>query len=168
MSDERYVIVGRIVGVFGVRGWVKVHSYTSPSDNLLGYHPWFIIESGLFHERELQAGQSHGKGLVALLSGCIDPTSARCLVGREVAVPREILPLPEEGEYYWADLIDLRVVTLQGVELGKVKHLIETGANDVFVVHGERERLIPYLPGTVVCEVDLVHGQMVVDWDPEF
>lgn len=168
ISDNRYVTVGRIVGVFGVRGWVKVLSYTSPSDNLLNYHPWFIIESGIFQERELQAGQSHAKGLVVLFPGCVDPASARLLVGHEVAVRREVFPAPEEGEYYWADLIDLRVITLQGIELGKVARLMETGANDVLVVHGERERLIPYLPGTVVHEVDLVCGRMMVDWDPEF
>lgn len=168
MSDGRYVTVGRIVGIFGVRGWVKVHSYTNPCDNLLSYQPWFIVESGIFRERKLQAGQSHGKGLIVLLTGCIDPGSVRHLVGHEVAVLREVFPEPDVGEYYWADLIDLRVITRQGVGLGKVAYLMETGANDVLVVHGERERLIPYLPGTVIREVDLVGGQVVVDWDPEF
>jgi 16S rRNA processing protein RimM len=169
MSEGRhYIIVGRIAGVFGVRGWLKIHSYTSPRENLLHYHPWFIIDSGVFRERKLLAGQPHGKGLVALLDGCVDPTTARPLVGCDVAVHREVLPPPGEGEYYWADLIDLQVVTLQGVALGRVDHLIETGANDVLVVRGERERLIPYLPGRTVCEVDLVGGRLVVDWDLEF
>ncbi|CAK0765905.1 ribosome maturation factor RimM [Gammaproteobacteria bacterium] len=169
MSEgQHYVTVGRIVGVFGVRGWVKVQSYTKPRDNLLHYHPWFIANSGVFHERTLLAGQSHGKGLVALLDGCTDPTTALPLVGCEVAVPRDAFPPPEEGEYYWTDLIGLQVVTRQGVALGRLDHLMETGANDVLVVQGERERLIPYLPGSVVCEVDLTGGRLVVDWDPEF
>ncbi|CAK0747724.1 ribosome maturation factor RimM [Gammaproteobacteria bacterium] len=160
--------MGRIVGILGVRGWVKVQSHTKPRDNLLHYRPWFIEENGVFRERELLAAQAHGKGLGALLAGCSDPDDARPLVGREIAVHRDVLPPPEEGEYYWADLIDLRVFTPQGVELGTVDHLIETGANDVLVIHGERKRLIPYLPGQVILEVDLMAGRLVVDWNPEF
>jgi 16S rRNA processing protein RimM len=169
MSEgEQYVTVGRVVGVFGVRGWVKVQSYTTPRDNLLHYRPWFIVRSDVFFERTLLAGQPHGKGLIALLAGCTDPTSAQPLIGCEIAVLREAFQPLEEGEFYWADLIALQVVTLQGVELGKVDHLMETGANDVLVVQGERERLIPYLPGQVICEVDLTNGRLIVDWDPEF
>ena len=169
MSEgQHYVTVGRIVGVFGVRGWVKVQSHTKPRDNLLRYRPWLILESGAFHEREVLDTQHHSKGIVALLAGCSDPTNALPLVGCDIAVRREIFPPPGEGEYYWTDLIGLQVTTLQGVELGKVSHLIETGANDVLVIRGERERLVPYLPEKVVCEVDLAGGRLFVDWDPEF
>ncbi|CAK0769694.1 Ribosome maturation factor RimM [Gammaproteobacteria bacterium] len=167
-KGEQYVTVGRITGVFGVRGWVKVQSYTSPRDNLLNYRPWLVAHLGGLHERVLLAGQSHRKGLVALLDGCTDPTTALPLVGCEVVVRREVLPPPEDGEYYWADLIGLRVFTLQGVDLGQVDSLIETGANDVLVVRGERERLVPYLSGSVIREVDLAGSRLVVDWDPEF
>jgi len=166
-EGQQYLTVGRIAGVFGVHGWVKIQSYTSPRDNLLSYRPWFIVRLGVFHERTLLAGQSHGKGLVALFDNCTDPTTALPLVGCEVAVRREVLPPPEDGEYYWTDLIGLRVFTLQGVDLGRLDYLMETGANDVLVIQGERERLIPYL-SSVVREVDLAANRLVVDWDPEF
>jgi 16S rRNA processing protein RimM len=90
------------------------------------------------------------------------------LIDCDIAVQREQLPALESGEYYWTDLQGLRVVNLEGVELGVVSHLFETGANDVLVVRGERERLIPYTTGEAIQEVDLDHGQITVDWDPEF
>lgn len=168
-DDSRPVIIGRIVGVFGVRGWVKVRSYTQPPINLLTYRPWRLISAtGEIAEQELVSGHAQGKGLVALLKGCTNPESALFWVGWEIAVPRTALPPPEDGEYYWTDLIGLRVVTLTGVDLGSVSYLFETGANDVLVVTGDRERLIPYLSGRVVQKVDLAARRMVVDWEPEF
>ncbi len=167
-EGEQHVVVGRVVGVFGVRGWVKVQSYTQPRENLLNYQPWLLVSPGFAHERALLASRFSNKGLLALLAGCSDPTTALPLVGCEIAVPRGVFPAPEAGEYYWTDLVGLQVVTLQGVALGQVVNLLETGANDVLVVQGERERLIPYLPEQVVHEVDLAGGRLVVDWDPEF
>ena len=142
-KGPQYVTVGRISGVFGIRGWVKVQSYTEPRENLLHYQPWFVVGPGSVPERAVLAGQAHRKGLIALLAGCTDPTTVLPLVGCEVQVDRRLFPPPEEGEYYWADLVDLEVMTKQGVSLGRVGHLLATGGNDVLVVQGERERLIP-------------------------
>ncbi len=163
-----HVLVGRIVGVFGVRGWVKVQSYTNPRENLLKYQPWLIRNADQVYERALLDSRLGTKGIVALLAGCTDPTTALPLVGCEISVPREVFPAPEDGEYYWADLVGLRAFTLDGVDLGTVVHLVETGANDVLVVRGDRERLIPYLPEQVVRSVDLAERRLLVDWDPEF
>jgi len=164
----KMVALGRISGVYGVRGWVKVFSDTSPRCNIVSYSPWYLGGGGQWEAFEVLDGRAHGKGVVALLAGCSDRDQAAALVGREIAVRREQLPDPGVGEYYWADLEGLQVRTSAGVELGRVDHLFETGANDVLVVQGERERLIPYVWGDVVRSVDLESGLLVVDWDPDF
>jgi 16S rRNA processing protein RimM len=117
---------------------------------------------------EVRDGRPHGKGVVALLASCADREQAQALAGTEVAVRREQLPALAEGEYYWTDLIGLEVVCRDGRSLGRVTGLVETGANDVLVVQGDRERLLPFVPGPVVLAVDLVAGQVRVDWDPDF
>lgn len=165
---SEWVQVGRIVGVFGVHGWVKVHSYTQPRENLLRYQPWWLNGLHGLEERTVLDSQAHGKGLVALLNGCPNPEKARLWVGCSISVPREVLPPTEEGEYYWTDLLGLEVWTLQNIRLGVISDWIETGANDVLVVVGDRERLIPYLPEQVVRKVDLIGKRVLVDWDPEF
>jgi len=166
-GDGKPIVVGRIAGLYGVRGWVKVFSHTQPRENILGYKPWLLQIGGRWVEASAAEGRMHGKGVVAHLEGYDDRDVAAALVGCDIAVHREQLAPVEDDEIYWADLIGLKVVTREGVELGNVDHLIETGANDVVVVRGERERLLPYIDG-VVLEVDLDQGVMEVDWDPEF
>ncbi|ADE14100.1 16S rRNA processing protein RimM [Nitrosococcus halophilus Nc 4] len=167
-DDNRYVLIGRISGVYGIQGWVRVYSYTEPRDNILRYEPWYLQQNGKWIARRLLEGRTQGKGIVVALDGIDDRDVATQWIGREIAVHREQLPPPEEGEYYWADLIGLRVITVQGVELGRVERLLETGANDVLVVQGERERLIPFRKDTIVKQVDLEQGLLRVDWDPDF
>jgi len=162
------VILGKISGVFGVKGQVKVFSYTEPRENILDYNPWMLDQQGSWQAREIESGQLHGKGIVARLRGCEDRDQAQALVGHEIAVPREQLPATAADEYYWADLQGLTVITQQGVILGRISHLFETGSNDVMVVKGDREILIPYIRRQVVKSVDLDTGEMQVDWDPAF
>ena len=113
-------------------------------------------------------GRRHGKGLVAMLEGWENREAGRSLLGVQIAVDRSQLPALAPGEYYWADLIGLRVVNRNAVELGRVDSLMETGSNDVLVVRDDRERLIPYVPGDVVLDIDLASGLIRVDWDPDF
>jgi 16S rRNA processing protein RimM len=168
-EDDDYLIVGRINGLFGVRGWVKVYSHTEPRDNILSYRNWYLRDGNAWRQVELAEGRLHGKGVVARLSGCDDRDVAAALIGSEIAIRRQQLQQAASGEYYWADLIGLEVQTKDGVELGRVDHLMETGANDVLVVRqGKRERLIPYIRDQVVCEIDLAGKRLVVDWDPDF
>ena len=168
-DGESFVTLGRISGAHGVKGWVKVYSETSPRENILAYAPWELVRAGRRQRVEVVAGRPQGRILVARLEGCDDHDAAEALVGCEIQVPRSRLPGGlAEGEYYWADLVGLRVETLDGVELGRVERLFETGANDVIVVQGERERLLPYVWQQVVREVDLAAGVMRVDWDPDF
>ena len=168
-TGEKLVLLGRIVGVHGVRGELKLESYTDPRMRIFRYQPWLLgTGSGVVQVAGCH-GRAQGKGIVATLPGIDDRDAAAALVGSEIRVARAALPPAAPGEYYWADLEGLEVVTIQGVPLGRVSHLVATGANDVLVVRdGVRERLVPFLPGQFVTEVDLQGGRVVVDWDPEF
>lgn len=168
MPDDEMIILGRISGLFGVKGWVKIYSHTSPRTGILGYKTWYLKQNGGWQMLKPAAGQAQGKGVVAKLAGYDDRDQAAALIGVDIAVKREQLPKLEPGEYYWSDLEGLRVETVDGVDLGVVSHLFETGANDVLVVKGERERLIPYTRGEAVRDVDPRAGRIVVDWDPDF
>lgn len=165
---DRLLLMGRIVGVFGVEGWVKVESYAEPRENLGRYRPW-RVESAKMASFEVAKPKVvvHGRGLIAKLDGVADRDAAAVLIGAEIKVSRGRLPRAAAGEYYWADLEGLKVRTTLGVELGVVSHLVATGANDVLVVVGERERLVPYIPD-VIRLVDTDSGLIEVDWDPDF
>jgi len=162
------VLIGHIAGVYGVKGWVKIRSYTDPIENILQYRTWQLGLQGGWEPRRLVEGRRHGKGLVALIEGLETPEFARTLVGTEIAIERSELPRIGADEYYWADLVGLEVVTIDGHRLGKVGRLIETGANDVMIVNGEREHYVPYIRGDVVRNIDLDSAIIEVDWDPEF
>ncbi|GLQ90347.1 ribosome maturation factor RimM [Dyella flagellata] len=165
----RRVLVGRIVGLHGVQGWVKLESWTEPRAQIFKYQPWQLTAPGGETEVKAVIGRPQGKGLIAKLPGVDDRDGAAALVGQDIYVARELLPPPGKDEYYWVDLEGLEVVTTEGVALGRVSHVFATGANDVVVVRdGERERLVPFVQGVYVRSVDLSGGRMVVDWDPEF
>ena len=166
--DSRLVNVGRISGVYGVKGWVKIFSYTNPRENILSYSPWQIYIDGDWKSVEVIEGRRHGKGVIAHLDGYDDTESIRSIMNADIAVYRHQLPVPSAGEYYWADLVGLKVVTVDGIELGRVDHLFETGANDVLVVKNDRERLIPFVPHEVVIEIDTDNRTIKVDWDPDY
>ena len=166
----RRVLVGRIVGLYGVQGWLKIESWTEPRTQIFKYQPWLLdVAPGEGMEITGVKGRPQGKGLIAQLPDVEDRDQAAALIGRDIYVAREQLPPPGKDEYYWVDLEGLEVVTTEGLALGRVSHLFATGANDVVVVRdGERERLIPFVQGSYVRSVDLSGGRMVVDWDPEF
>lgn len=145
-----------------------MYSYTEPRENILTYQPWYLRTGDDWQPCRLAEGRRHGKGVVARLDGCEDRDQAAALMDREIRVAREQLPATAPGEYYWQDLIGLQVVTLAGDPLGRVDHLLETGANDVLVVAGEREHLIPFVMDRIVVDVDLEAGVMRVDWDKDF
>jgi 16S rRNA processing protein RimM len=159
------VIIGRISGVYGTAGWVRVFSYTRPRENICSYSPWLVATPDGWEERELLETRVHGKGLIARLAGPEDRDAARALIDRDIAVYRRQLPALPEGEYYWCDLIGRRVVNLGGEELGEVTEIRETGANDVLVVEDGGRRLIPLVMEKVVREVDPAGDRIVVDWD---
>lgn len=169
MDDAgRTIEVGRIVDAYGIRGWVKVASHTDPQTNILDYSPWQLEAAGKVMEKTVLTGRQHGTHVVAQLEGINDRDAALALKGAAIRVTRQQFPEPANESYYWADLEGLRVINQDGIDLGRVDHLLATGSNDVLVVQGDRERLIPFLRSSVVVEVDLAAGVMRVDWDPEF
>ncbi len=143
-------------------------SYTEPRANILSYRQWLLTKGDQIQSIKLVDGQIQGKGVIAQIDGITDRDQAFSLLGRDVYVSHEQLPAPEEGEYYWSDLIGLDVQNMEGFQLGKVATLFETGANDVLLVKGERERAIPFLQGQTVKSIDLTAGKMIVDWDADF
>ena len=168
-SSERMITVGRLHGAFGVRGEVKLESFTEPGRAIAKYQPW-ILRDARGNERSCDGVRVRegAKGLIATLAGVEDKDAADALRGTEVLVPRSALPPPAPGEFYWVDLEGLRVVNLEGAQFGTVSHLFSTGANDVLVVQGERERMIPFVQPEVIRAVDFEAGTVTVDWDADF
>jgi len=160
--------MGEVIGLFGVRGWVKVYSYTRPTEGILAYRCWQVHVQGEWRAFEVAEAHVQGKGLVARLRGYESREHAAELVGSRIGIGASDLPPLAPGEYYWSQLEGLRVVNVAGEELGTVSHLVETGANDVLVVkQGRRERLIPYTRNAIR-GVDLARHEICVDWDKEF
>lgn len=158
---------GRITGLFGVQGWVKVFSHARPREAIIDYSPWFVEINGDQREMVVEDGRAHGKGVVAKLVGVDDRDQASQLIGADIAIKFSQLPPPSKGEYYWAQLVGLEVINLAGQRFGKVDHLFETGANDVLVVRNGKERWLP-VTANVIREVDLEAGVIRVDWDADF
>ena len=172
------LVVGRITGWYGIKGWVKIHSYTEPAENFLAYSDYRLKRPRGIEPIEFDQGRRHGKGLIAHIAGVDDRTLAESYRGLEVLVPADALPDLEQDDYYWHQLQGLQVWCHEEgdepVLLGTVDHLIETGANDVLVVKpckgsiDETERLLPYLFGDVVTGVDLAAGRIDVDWSRDY
>jgi 16S rRNA processing protein RimM len=151
-KSDRVVRLGEITGAHGVKGWVKVHSFTEPRTNLLEYRHWLLDHRGVTRDVEVLAGHESGRKIVAKLAGIDDRD----------------LPTLEADEFYWADLEGLSVKNTAGVLLGTVVQLIATGAHDVLVLDGSEQRLIPFVRGRIVRRVDLDDGEIIVDWDTSF
>ena len=168
MSKQEEIHVGKISGVFGIKGWIKVFSFTDRKENILSYSPWLLKKGTDSKTVAVIDGKLQGKAIVAQLDGINDRDEAASLMGWDIFITPDQLPKAEKDEYYWSDLIGLAVETNLGIQLGVVESLLETGANDVVIVKGERERVIPFLQGQTIISIDLAAGKMVVDWDPDF
>ena len=174
--DQEMLLAGKITGAYGIKGWVKIHALTDPVENFLSYSRWLVKRRNSLEPVEFVDGKAHGKGLIARVRGVDDRTEAEALRGLEVWVQASDLPVLEDGDYYWFQLQGMKVTTEfdgQALLLGQVDHLLETGANDVMVLEpcdgsvDDRQRLIPYLVGSVVREVSREKGTIVVDWHPD-
>jgi 16S rRNA processing protein RimM len=176
-QDDDLVVIGQVGALYGVKGWVKLYSFTDPMENLLNYRQCFIRSKSGWKEAVIDTGRRHGKGLIAHVVGYDDRDSASELAKCEIAIARSRLPSLAADEFYWHQLIGLTVSTSEefgAVLLGKVDHLIETGANDVLVIRpcegsiDANEHLVPYIPDQYVFDIDLQKQTMQVRWDPEF
>jgi len=175
-SEDSYVVLGKIIGFFGVKGWVKVHSDTNPRENIVAYSQWWLGDAKHRSVIKVRGGKRSGKNVVAQLVGVDTREQAESFIGKEIAVLRTMLPKLDSSEIYWTDLIGCTVETLQGDVIGPVDRLFETGANDVMVVIDHRpdsatlngEILVPWLRPSVITSVDLETRRIAVDWDPDF
>ncbi|MGH8151799.1 MAG: ribosome maturation factor RimM [Rhodanobacteraceae bacterium] len=169
-AHERRVLLGRIMGVHGVHGAVKLESFTEPRLAIFDYKPWLLQrDEGRFDEVGEAHGHAQGKGIVATLRGVADRDAAALLAGTRIWVPRDALPALEAGEFYRTDLEGLQVVNGAGDDLGRVSHLFDNGAHTVLVTRDDagRERLIPYVVDVYVKAVDLAAGRILVDWNKD-
>ena len=157
--------MGRVVGLFGVRGWIKVHSYTEPREAILEYAGWKLAQGDGWRPVRLAEGKRHGKSVIAKLRGYDDRDAAATLVGADIGVERDAMPELDDGEYYWADLEGMTVIHKDGTTLGRVAYVMATGANDVLVTDGPDEKLIPFVRDRVILDVDLDERVISVDWE---
>ncbi len=166
--------LGRINAAYGLKGWVKVYSHTDPIEQIFAYTPWLLRRGGKEIQLELLKGKTQGKGVIALFKDFEDRNLAESLIGYEIWIDEERLPTLDEGEFYWNQLENLQVVNQSGAVLGKVDHLMETGANDVLVVKptpesiDDRERLVPFVEGEIVKDVNLESAIIVVSWASDY
>lgn len=175
MSEtSSFITIAAISSALGIKGWLKVSSFTDPADNILGYEQFFVGKDGQWKLVECEAAREHGKAFAIKLKGCDDRNQAELYRHYQIAVKESDLPKLDADEFYWHQLQGLQVfVDATGQLLGCVSHLLETGSNDVLVVKAcegsidKRERLLPYRP-EVVLSIDLVQGRMTVDWDADF
>ncbi len=168
MAKEDLVVLGKINGLFGLKGWLKVFSYTEPRENILSYEQLTLLKGVDVKPVKLTGGQLQGKNVVIHVEGVDDRDQAQLLVGYEIAIKRSQFPELAQNEYYWTDLIGLDVENLEAVHLGKVESLFETGSNDVMLVKGDRERALPFIQGQTIKSIDLKAGKILVDWDADF
>jgi len=182
VKEEHLITVGKITSVYGIKGWVKVFSYTDPKENVFEYQPWYLaapegMESGTLEPLEIDQHRPQGQGLVAHIKGVDDRDQARLFCQRDILISRGLIPDLPEGEYYWHQLEDLEVFSCSSGSLqllGRVNRMMETGANDVMQVKpcdgsiDSRERLVPFVVGEYETQVSLDKGTITLDWDPEF
>ena len=169
------VTLGKVGAVYGIKGWLKIHSFTDDHEAILDYFPWSLKLGSKIQSVDITDWRKHNNGLVVKVAGIDDRDIAQKLVGSEIFVSEEALSDLPEGEFYWRDLIGMAVVTDKGYDLGQVSDIMETGANDVLVVKanlkdgfGKKERLIPYLMDQVILSISAEDKQICVDWDPGF
>lgn len=161
------VTLGRLGAPHGVRGWLKVHSFTNPITNILDYPIWQIQQAGQWQSFKVINAHPQGKAIVAQLDGINDRDQAALHTNNLICVDRNELPEADDDEYYWNDLIGLNVTNLEEKILGKIIEMRDTGANDIMIIKGEKRHLVPFIKH-VIQSIDLTHGIMVVDWDYDF
>jgi 16S rRNA processing protein RimM len=163
-AEDRVVTLGKIVGTFGVKGWVKVSSFTNPATNILDYEVWQLSGGNGWHAVRVEDGRETGKGVLAKLAGIETPEAARLRIGAELGVWRSEMPPPAAGEYYWSDLEGLEAITQEGDSLGRVDHFRTTPAGTVVVIQGgAKEHWVPFVKERIV-NVDIAAGRIVLDW----
>lgn len=166
---SKKIVVGRFGSPYGIKGWIKVISFTDPKTQILEYKPWYIQSGDTQKVIELINSKLHGNNLVAQIAQCFDRNEAATYTNLDILIERGQLPQLSNDEYYWVDLVGLIVLNLQQELLGKVEELFSTGSNDVLIVIDDsgKQRYIPYIDNVII-DVDLAARKLVVDWDASF
>jgi len=166
MTNDKNVFVGKVSSPHGIKGWVKIISYTDPIENILSYKEWFITNKGANKTFSIEDSRIQGKKIIVKLDGIENRDSAEDLKNKEILVSRIELPKLEKNTFYWNDLLDLTVMDQKGKQIGKVDSLFETGSNDVLVIVNEnKERfLVPFIMEEVIRKVDLAKEFISIDW----
>ncbi len=176
MSEQNdRIVMGKLGSTYGIRGWLKVFSYTDNAESIFDYSPWYLNQKGKWVEYKVESWKRHGQGYVCKLAGLDIREDAQLMTNFEIAIDPVALPELSEDEFYWRELFGMQVFTTKGYDLGEVTDLLETGSNDVLVIKanlkdafGQKERLIPYLEEQVIKKVDRKARRIEVDWDPGF
>lgn len=166
-SDNKRLLIGKINGLFGVQGWVKIFSHAHPRKNILTYKPWHINVNGQWTTLEIIKGREQSKTIVAQIKGVNDRDQAKSYIGMDIYIERAQLPKLPKGEYYWDELTGLSVINKEGFVLGDVSYLVDTGSNSVMVIKGEKEHWVPYIEPFLI-SIDMDNRQILVDWDENF
>ena len=159
------VVMGRIRAPHGLKGWIKIQPFTRETEGLLDYPAWWVGSGDEWQQHRISESAVHGSMVVARLEGFTDREAAAGLRGKDIAVPRVAMPQNREGEFYWNDLIGMEVFHRNERKLGLVTKIIETGANAVLVVQGDKELLVPFIEDVIV-SVDLKARTVIVEWEP--
>jgi 16S rRNA processing protein RimM len=174
-SASDTLVIGIIGAPYGVKGWVKITSYTHDLDGVFAYTPWLLGQVQEGNKYVVDQWRTHNKGLVAKLVGVDNRDDAEGIKNLEISIKAAMLPELDGSDVYWRELVGMRVVTEKGYNLGVIKELFETGANDVLLVKanlndafGQKERMVPYLLDQVIKQVDRQAKTVTVDWDPAF
>ena len=165
---EEIIVMAKLSSPYGVKGWVKIFSFTEKLDSLLAYKKFFLSKDQKnWLEKEVKEIKLHGKSIIVKFLEIDSRSEAENLKNYLIGVSKDLLPKLNKGQYYWNELIGFEVLNLKNISFGNVDTFIETGANDVIVVRGDKERLIPYTSNTVL-KVDTGGEKIIVDWDEEF
>lgn len=167
-NGEKLVTLGRVSGAYGIKGWVKIRSYTGRPDDIGRFSDWILEKRDLKRRVAVESSKLHGQDVVAKLEGIDDRDTARALAGAAVMVERAALPPCAPGEYYWTDLEGLSVRTVAGEDLGTIDHLLATPAHDMLVLAGTAARMIPFVAGRIIKRIDLDAGIVTVEWERSF
>lgn len=166
MKANAYITIGKIGSPFGVKGWLKIQSYTEFGASILEYQPWYLTDAKQVRTAITpEDAKAHGQGIIVKFAGIDTPEEARLLTGRIIEIEESKLPALPENEFYWSELKGMTVINQRGETLGTVIYLMETGSNDVLVVKSDKEHAIPYLYGTVIQRVDKEKREIHVNWE---
>lgn len=167
-KNTDWIVVGRFGRPHGIKGFITIHSFTEPRDNILSYTDWHAYIAKQWQPLKIEQIETTNKSILAKIEGFHEREHLSSLTNVDLAISRTQLPSLTQGEYYWHQLVGMQVTNQQGIVFGKVTEIMPTGSNDVLVIEGERRHLIPYLPGQFIIDVDMDKNLISVDWDMDF